>query len=207
MGGFIYLAGLVFAQALRLPYLMRRPAERHARQTLTGAARWSEWLVLLAMLGGIWVFPLLYILIGWPAIPDYHLPTWSLIPAALIFMSSLVIRWQAHHALGKQWSHTVETMPEHALVTSGIYRYLRHPIYVSLVLWAAAQPALLPNWLAGWGGAVAVALIWLVRVPREERMMLERFGPAYQHYLSQTGRLLPRRVAQPVEAPKHDRSV
>jgi len=75
--------------------------------------------------------------------------------------------------LGRQWSHTLEVAEKHVLVTDGIYARIRHPIYASLVLWAAAQPFLLQNVVAGWGGAVAIAAeVWLVRVPREEAMMI-----------------------------------
>lgn len=59
----------------------------------------------------------------------------------------------------------------------------------------AVRRELLPA-LAGVGGIVAVALIWLVRVPREEAMMVERFGDAYREYMSRTGRLLPKRLAR-----------
>ncbi len=77
-------------------------------------------------------------------------------------------------------------------MTGGIYACLRHPIYTSLILWAAAQPLLLRNLVAGWGGAVAVALVWLIRVPREEQLMLEKFGEGYKQYMERTGRLIPR---------------
>jgi protein-S-isoprenylcysteine O-methyltransferase Ste14 len=90
----------------------------------------------------------------------------------------------------------VETHDEHRLVTTGIYAHIRHPIYASLALWAVAQPALLQNLVAGWSGAVAVASIWLLRVPREEKMMLNTFGEEYRQYVSRTGRLLPRRRPQ-----------
>jgi protein-S-isoprenylcysteine O-methyltransferase Ste14 len=101
----------------------------------------------------------------------------------------------AHRDLGRHWSPTLEVAQDHVLVTDGIYARFRHPIYVSLILWAAAQPLLLQNGVAGWGGAVAAALMWLVRVPREERMMLEVFGDAYREYMARTGRVIPRRHA------------
>lgn len=70
---------------------------------------------------------------------------------------------------------------------------MRHPLYASLLLWGGAQPFLLQNLLAGPGGAVAAALIWLVRVPAEERMMRERFGEEYERYARRTGRVFPLR--------------
>jgi protein-S-isoprenylcysteine O-methyltransferase Ste14 len=41
-------------------------------------------------------------------------------------------------------------------------------------------------------GPLAVALIWLIRVPAEERMMRERFGDEYVQYARKTGRVIPR---------------
>ncbi len=96
-------------------------------------------------------------------------------------------------ALASQWSFTLETVEDQALVTSGIYSYTRHPIYLSLVLWAVAQPLLLQNVIAGLAGVVAVLLVWIVRVPREERMMLDKFGEEYIQYMSRTGRFIPGR--------------
>jgi protein-S-isoprenylcysteine O-methyltransferase Ste14 len=50
----------------------------------------------------------------------------------------------------------------------------------------------LENWLAGWSVLVAFTLMYVVRTPREERMMCESFGEEYRDYMRQTGRLWPR---------------
>ena len=146
----------------------------------------------MAVLLGIWALPLAHAFTDWLRPFDYAVPAWTVWVAALVFVSGLIIRWQAQRTLGRQWSHTLETARGHALVTDGIYSRLRHPIYVALLLWTVAQPLLLQNVIAGWGGAVAVALIWIVRVPREERMLLERFGDQYRQHMARTGRAIPR---------------
>ena len=51
---------------------------------------------------------------------------------------------------------------------------------------------LLPNWIVGPLGMLLFLPVYVTRVPREERMMLEQFGEAYRQYMQQTGRLLPR---------------
>jgi protein-S-isoprenylcysteine O-methyltransferase Ste14 len=147
---------------------------------------------LAAVILGIWLFPAAYAFTPWLRRFDYSVPRWSTWLATGVFALSLFVRWKAQVALGGQWSCTLETMNEHRLVTTGIYARVRHPIYASLVLWAIAQPFLLQNLLAGWGGGVAVVLLWLVRVPREERMMLDRFGEEYRAYMARTGGLLPK---------------
>jgi len=189
----IYIAGLAFAEALRVPCRIDRFRSRRLRRP--GARRRCplEYAVMTAVILGIWALPLTYALTTWLRPFDYWLPSWITWVAAGVFMLSLLIRLSAQRTLGRQWSATVETPEAHKLVTTGIYSRIRHPIYASLVLWAAAQPALLQNLVAGWGGAVAVALIWLLRVPNEERVMLEEFGSEYRVYMARTGRLIPRR--------------
>ena len=77
---------------------------------------------------------------------------------------------------------------------SGVYARIRHPIYAGAWLWALAHVLLLHNWIAGWSSLITFAILYVVRVPREERMMLERFGDAYRSYIERTGRVLPRRM-------------
>jgi hypothetical protein len=169
----VYVAGLAFAETLRVP--RRLDHLRSRRLENIGNRRRN---------------------------PLECLPPWTSWITAAVFAVSLLIRLSAHRTLGTQWSGTIEVPAEHRLVTVGIYGRIRHPIYASLVLWAAAQPALLQNLAAGWGGAVAVALIWLLRVPREEKMMLEEFDGAYSDYMARTGRLVPKhRSRGPVAGP------
>jgi protein-S-isoprenylcysteine O-methyltransferase Ste14 len=188
----LYLAGLLFSEVLRLPRRVGRIRSREAWSGGRSSTRLLEALVLASVLLGIWAFPIVYAFTDWLNSFDYSLPAWAVWLGAGIFLISLAVRWKTQRALGGLWSYTVELADKHALVTDGPYSRVRHPLYASLVLWAAAQPLLLSNVIAGWSGAVAVALIWLIRVPREERLMLERFGAEYEQYMARTGRLIPK---------------
>jgi protein-S-isoprenylcysteine O-methyltransferase Ste14 len=53
-------------------------------------------------------------------------------------------------------------------------------------LWVIAQPLLLHNWIAGLGGLKLFLPIYLVRVPREEQMMIDQFGEAFRAYRQHT---------------------
>ena len=94
--------------------------------------------------------------------------------------------------VGQNWSVSLELRENHELVTRGVYRFVRHPMYASIWLWALAQAMLLQNWLAGWSVLPAFALMYVLRTPREERLMCEKFGERYFAYMRQTGRLFPR---------------
>ena len=50
---------------------------------------------------------------------------------------------------------------------------------------------LIPNWLAGGAGLLAVLVLYLFRVAREERMMAEQFGDTYRAYCEKTTRIIP----------------
>lgn len=84
-------------------------------------------------------------------------------------------------------------MADHKLITNGVYHFIRHPIYAGIWLWALAQPFLIPNWIAGFAMMIAFLPLYLIRMPREEQMMLDHFGDAYRRYMQQTGRLIPKR--------------
>ena len=88
-------------------------------------------------------------------------------------------------ALGWQQIHRAE-----ALVTSGLYRYMRHPQYTGILLFTL-------GWLLHWPTVVTLILwpvlvaayAWLAR--QEERLALEEFGQAYADYASRTRRFIP----------------
>ena len=63
-------------------------------------------------------------------------------------------------------------------------------MYASQWLWGMAQALLLQNWIAGWAGVVLFVPLYVFRVVREERMMLEQFGEAYRAYMNRTGRVV-----------------
>jgi hypothetical protein len=69
-------------------------------------------------------------------------------------------------------------------------------------LWNLGQGLLLENWLAGWAVSLAFGAMYLLRVPREEAMMLELFGEPYQRYMGRTGRIIPR--LRRVKGPSQD---
>ncbi|MCJ7701566.1 MAG: isoprenylcysteine carboxylmethyltransferase family protein, partial [Anaerolineales bacterium] len=113
--------------------------------------------------------------------------------AIVLFLTSMVIRLIAQLTLSRSWSFTIETSENHEFIQNGIYSLTRHPIYVSLIFWAIAQPVLLQNYLAGLCGPIAVLLIWVIRVPHEEALMIGAFGDEYLSYMERTGRVFRRK--------------
>jgi protein-S-isoprenylcysteine O-methyltransferase Ste14 len=93
-------------------------------------------------------------------------------------------------SLGKNLTDTVVARAEAKLVTHGPYRWVRHPFYVTAVLLMASVTLLTANWLIGVSSLVVLALL-AIRTPKEEQMLIERFGQEYRDYMARTGRFVP----------------
>jgi len=174
-------------------YVIRFPYARRSRRTpVTRSARGPrETALLLASLTGIGLLPLLYVATGFPRFADYRFLPLQASFGVLVALASLAMFRLTHHALGRNWSISLDVREQHTLVTEGVYRYVRHPMYTAFWLWAVAQALLLPNWVGGFAGLVGFGILFFGRVAREERMMLESFGDEYRAYMSRTYRIIP----------------
>lgn len=102
----------------------------------------------------------------------------------------LALRVAGTAQLGQHFSGFVAVQEEHQLITTGCYRWIRHPIYTGsllafagffLVFRSQVIVVALPLYLAG--------TLW--RIMDEERLLAEVFGPVYAHYRARTWRLVP----------------
>jgi protein-S-isoprenylcysteine O-methyltransferase Ste14 len=188
----LYFLGILAEIAIRVPHERRRRRIRMAVDCVDGSER--ALVGLLSM--GMFFIPAVYALTPWLNWADYRLSlevkgrVGRLGAAILAF--ALWLFWRSHADLGRNWSPSLQLREEHHLVTEGVYRTIRHPMYASQWLWSVAQPLLLQNWIAGWVGLLLFLPLYVLRVPREEQMMLAQFGAAYRAYTSRTGRILPR---------------
>lgn len=185
---FIWAIGLIAWVPIRYPH------QRRARRTkvVRDARTLADKLALAAATVGLAVIPILYVATGIPAAADYAFRPWMGWVGLVLELAFLVLFYQSHRQLGRNWSVSLEIRDDHRLVTDGLYRYVRHPMYSAFWLWGLAQLFLLPNWIAGPAGAVGVAILYVYRVPKEEAMMRQTFGSAYDDYAARTGRVFPR---------------
>jgi len=97
--------------------------------------------------------------------------------------------WARRH-LGRNWSGAVALKDGHALIRSGPYRLVRHPIYAGLLLALLGTAVAIGEWRGLLGLALALAGI-LRRMGAEDALMAETFGDAYLDYRSRTRALVP----------------
>jgi len=127
----------------------------------------------------------------WLAWANIPLAPWLRWVGATICL--LTLPWFAwvHHVLGHNFSSTLNIRANHTLVTSGPYRWVRHPMYTAFYVLHLATILATANLFLGltWLGGLAAVIS--LRVDREEAMMIRQFGEVYRAYMRQTGRFLP----------------
>lgn len=146
----------------------------------------------MALWGIALVTPLIVIFSNGLAVADYEITTSLRIIGASVFTVSLWLLWRSHADLATNFSPSLFIQKNHTLVSTGIYRKIRHPMYLSFLMWAIGQSLLIANWVAGPLGLLAFLLIYLFRVEREEQQLLNQLGAEYAQYQKRTGRLLPK---------------
>lgn len=135
--------------------------------------------------------------IAYVAFPSFV--QWASFPLPLWFrwlgivtgiLCSALMYWTLN-SLGRNLTDTVVTRAEATLITDGPYRWVRHPFYVTAALLMASVTVLAANWLIGASSVLVMGLL-AVRTPKEEQMLIERFGQQYRDYMAKTRRFFPR---------------
>ncbi len=174
-------------------YIIRQPFERKAKKVGVSKSHFGrrESSILAFAFLGLLAIPAVYALIGFPALLDRpFIPAIAWLGLVTLCAALWLFR-RSHVDLGRNWSISLEVRERHALVKTGVYRLIRHPMYSSFFLLALAQMLLLSNWFAGASGLLGVGVLYAFRVRQEERMMLEYFGNDYLGYMADTKRLIP----------------
>ena len=128
----------------------------------------------------------------WIAWASLTVPAWSRWIGVLAGLAVAPLNVWMLRNLGKNISETVLTKQSHELVTTGPYRWLRHPLYSFGLLMLGALSLVAANWLMAVLTLAAGVYFSLVIIPREEAELVKRFGNRYEDYRRHSGRLLPR---------------
>lgn len=119
-------------------------------------------------------------------------PLWSRWLGAVLGLLVVPLVYWTLRSLGENVSETTLTKEHHQLITSGPYRWVRHPLYTVGTLLLASCSLLTASWLIAAFTALVAVFVTSVVVPREEAAMIEKFGRRYEEYRRRTGRFLPR---------------
>ena len=185
--GLLALIRVVFAVRVRRSGERLMPDEAAIRREGTPlfALRILSFLLLLGLLAAYLANPL------WMRSMQVPLPGWLRWAGFALALLSLALLAWPEAALGAQWSAQLQMRNKHRLITSGPYAHVRHPLYTS-ILGLGLRLALLTAHVLFVVFAILAPVGVMLRAPKEEQMLLERFGEAYRTYMQATGKYLPR---------------
>ncbi len=138
-----------------------------------------------------------FCIVDW--IIGFSFMTWAYIPynfmvnivgiALLIAVTALF--WWTSIALGINYHGPMKLHPDHALVTDGPYRFIRHPTYLAFPLFHISLFLLTNNYVLLLAGLIMSLYTNHRRIQVEEKLLIERFGDDYINYTKKAGRYFP----------------
>jgi methyltransferase len=180
-----FLALLLLVALLRLAEL--RISKRHQQEMIArGAAKVEEprfrWMVLLhtSVLVGAAIE---VVVLKRPFIP------WLAAPMFLVFLAANAVRWWVIRTLGEHWNVQVMDSMRLGVVTSGPFRYVRHPNYAAVFAEMLALPLIHTAWITAAVGAIAHMGVLAQRLSTEERVLFA--NPDYRAAMTGKPRFLP----------------
>jgi protein-S-isoprenylcysteine O-methyltransferase Ste14 len=113
------------------------------------------------------------------------------IAGVIVLVVALAIRWTAIFTLGKSFSANVAIHESQRIVRTGLYRFVRHPSYLGLLLAFLAVGLHSRNWISFAIVLLPTTAALLYRIHVEEAALAQAFGDDYAAYSSATKRLVP----------------
>ena len=117
------------------------------------------------------------------------LSVWN-VAGLILFVVGLTIALVAVFTLRRFYYSTLVIVEDHQLITHGIYRFTRHPVYFGVLIAVMGAPVYAPS-LYGFLVLSLLIPIFLNRIRMEEELLTEEFGDAYQTYGEATRKLVP----------------
>jgi protein-S-isoprenylcysteine O-methyltransferase Ste14 len=174
---------MVLERALRTDASAKtlEPTARDRETTrLVGAAFGASWFVLaLSVPANFWHIGRME-----PGIPLNVI-------GLLLMALGITLRVAAARTLGRSYSRTLMVREEHRVVSEGIYRRIRHPGYLGVIILFLGAGLSTSNWIALAVIAIMMIPAYLRRMSVEEGMLAESLGSAYVEYMKRTRRLIP----------------
>ena len=185
---------IAFVAMFTTGILIRAPHDKQNRLDTKVKSKFDsrEKVALLSAVLGATLFPFLYLVTPLLNFANYQVSIWQGLAGIILSIPSTWLFWRSHKDLGRQFSPTLEIKTSHELITSGVYKRIRHPMYTAVLLTSISQLLLLGNWIAGPAYLVGFLFLYFSRINKEEALMLEQFGEQYSAYIHATNRLFPK---------------
>jgi protein-S-isoprenylcysteine O-methyltransferase Ste14 len=188
----IIVIGMMLS-AFSVSAYFRRKAQQTSGDEIDRRQEGDFVMIALRIGGGlIWLLILAYMIfppaVAWATIP---LPVWLRWLGVFGGIVAVILLIWMFRSLGMNITDTVVTRKDHALVTHGPYRWIRHPLYTFGALLFLSLSLVTQIWLIPLLAIPTMAIL-VQRTSIEENTLQERFGDEYTQYSERTGRFFPR---------------
>ena len=189
---FRFIAFVIFVAVVLIGGYYRYQAEK-AGEKISWNEEGAIVMVLLRVFGLMgWLSVIIYLLNpAWMQWAEVQLPDWMRWLGVTSGALSVPLMFWLFRSIGKNITQTVKTRENHKLVTTGPYRWVRHPLYSVGTTLFLSFALMASNWFM----AVVTLMSWvmlMIRLPNEEQHLIEKFGENYKAYMKRTGRLIPK---------------
>ncbi|MGD0787361.1 MAG: isoprenylcysteine carboxylmethyltransferase family protein [Terracidiphilus sp.] len=160
------------------------PRKQAAGRTEVASASVSRWGIGLVMVG---------FALAWAYVRPvgFEKSPLSLVASMILGPSSVALGWSAAHSLGKQWRYKAALNADHELIQTGPYRWIRHPIYASMLGMLLATLTAWTWWPMALGSLTAFLAGTEIRIHAEDRLLAGRFGESFTAYRSRVSAYIP----------------
>ncbi|MHA1991716.1 MAG: methyltransferase family protein [Candidatus Hodarchaeales archaeon] len=149
----------------------------------------DRYFIIIASL--IWGSALIISVIDFSIIQSFNIDNVYInIFGLFLFCFGVSVRLICRFTLKKGFSYMLKVSENHKLITTGIYKFVRHPAYTGDVIAQLGLTVMLTSVI----GTLIMSLLFLpflYRIKLEEEMLLEHFGEDYKFYMKKTKKLLP----------------
>lgn len=190
---FRIITALILFTGIAISSYFRRKADKETGERISRKADGSAMMTVIRIGGLIlWLSPFVYLLnpawMSWSKVGLPEAVRWLGVGTGALCV--IGIYW-LFSGIGNGITPTSATRKEHKLVTNGIYRWVRHPLYTIGSSLFISFGMMADNWFIAALGILAF-IAMAIRTPKEEANLIEKFGDEYREYMKRTGRFLPR---------------
>lgn len=190
---FRILAAVILLTGMSISFYYRIKADKDTGEKISRKVDGSVMMNIIKIGGLIlWLSPFVYLInpawMAWSKIGLSESIRWVGVGIGVVCVFG--IYW-LFSSIGSGITPTSATRKEHKLVTNGIYKYIRHPLYTFGSSMFIAFGMMADNWFIALLG-ILTFIGMAIRTPKEEANLIKKFGDEYREYMKHTGRFLPK---------------
>jgi protein-S-isoprenylcysteine O-methyltransferase Ste14 len=114
-----------------------------------------------------------------------------IVPSLVLCLAGIGLRIWSKLVLGRFYTFAIGLTEGHRILAEGPYRFVRHPLYLGTLIAVTGFPLLTQSWATLWLLTLPTAIVYGLRLFKEEAYLVSHLGDDYLRYAQRTARLIP----------------